>query len=401
MVAQLRVAHVTATFPPYQAGTGIVAFHNAAELARRGHEVHVFTAAVSGAAREEVVEGVWVHRLKPVVQVGNAPLLPQLPGLLRGFDIVHLHYPFIAGAELVRYATWRNRTPLVLSFHNDLIGDGVRTHLFRTYQRLSANLTVKHADRLCVVSQDHYDSTELAATLDGRAPRVVELPNGVDTDVFFPGDGTAIRAQYGIPPKAKMGLFVAALDRAHHMKGLDRLLEAMSRFELDLHLLVVGDGDMRMTYQAQAGSLGLASTVMFVGKVDNRIMPDFYRSADVTVLPSFAESFGIVLIESMACGTPVIVGNVPGARIVVNDGVDGYYTNPLDIKDIAGKLNTIMELPDEERDAMGCAGRRKVEGRYSWERIGDILEGLYAEVIGPASQVRAPAGWTARSRVGR
>jgi glycosyltransferase involved in cell wall biosynthesis len=379
-LVRLRIAHVTATFPPYQAGTGLVAFHNAVELARRGHNVHVFTAAVANAPAEETIDNVRVHRLRPIFRIGNAPLLPGLPGALRGFDLIHLHYPFISGAELVRLAAWRGRTPLILSFHNDLIGAGGRAPIFHAYQLLSAHLTARHADLLCVVSQDHYDSTKLAATLGRHAPPVAELPNGVDIHAFSPGDGAAVRQRYGIPPAVPLGLFVAALDRAHHMKGLDRLLEAMARFEIDMVLLVVGDGDLRSTYQAQAQSLGLTPRVLFAGIVENKVMPDFYRSADFTILPSFAESFGIIFIESMACATPVIAGNVPGARTVVTDCVDGYYTDPLDIGEIATKIKAIISLSADERQAMGLAGRRKVEAHYSWQRIGDILEELYAEV---------------------
>jgi glycosyltransferase involved in cell wall biosynthesis len=183
-----------------------------------------------------------------------------------------------------------------------------------------------------------------------------------------------------------VGLFVAALDRAHHMKGLDRLLAAMAEIDIDLYLLVVGDGDMRLAYQAQARAFGLGSKVIFAGKVEHRSMPEFYRAADVTILPSFAESFGIVLIESMACATPVIASNVPGARTVVDYGRDGYYVDPFDIEDIAQKLRAIFELPREEREAMGRAGRRKVEARYRWEQIGELLEGFYGEIAGATSQ---------------
>jgi galacturonosyltransferase len=84
----------------------------------------------------------------------------------------------------------------------------------------------------------------------------------------------------------------------------------------------------------------------------------------------------------MACGTPVIAGNVPGARVVVDHGIDGYCTDPLDIEDIAAKLRAMISMSDADRQAMGLAGRRKVEERYSWERIGDTLERLYVDVVG-------------------
>ena len=144
----MKIAHVSATFPPYRGGTGNVCYHNARQLARLGHEVHVFTAsaplleschpdegriwgiAPKGHDKAGLRDGFTVHRLSPLVQVGNAPVLPQLVWNLRDFDLIHLHYPFILGAEMMRVASLMFDIPLAISFHNDLIGDGARAHLF-------------------------------------------------------------------------------------------------------------------------------------------------------------------------------------------------------------------------------------------------------------------------------
>ncbi|MCB0240952.1 MAG: glycosyltransferase family 4 protein, partial [Anaerolineae bacterium] len=214
------IAHVTATFPPYRGGTGNVCYHNARELARRGHDVHVFTATVDGAPQRETLDGIEIHRLRPLVRVGNAPVLPQLFTTLRGFDVIHLHYPFIFGAELVRLTSLFHRTPFVITLHNDLIGDGARAKLFAGYQQISAWMTVRHAKTICAVSMDHYYSSKLRASLNGRGPKAVEIPNGVDTAQFSPHGKTDVRQHYRIPEDSHLMLFVAALDRAHHFKGL-------------------------------------------------------------------------------------------------------------------------------------------------------------------------------------
>ncbi|HVX29433.1 MAG TPA: glycosyltransferase, partial [Nitrolancea sp.] len=114
----MRIAHVTATFPPYYGGTGNVCYHNARVLAARGHHVEVFTADAPG--RIDDPAGVIVNRLRPIVQVGNAPVLPSLLRL-RQFDLVHLHYPFYTGAEFVSLA----RLPYVITYHQDVELDGV------------------------------------------------------------------------------------------------------------------------------------------------------------------------------------------------------------------------------------------------------------------------------------
>ena len=301
----MRVAHVTATFPPYLGGTGNVCYHNASELARRGHAVHVYTAATPSGSEgvREVAGGMRVHRLRPLLRAGNAPVLLGLVRVLRGFDLIHLHYPFILGAELVRLASALYRTPLVVSFHNDLIGDGVRAPIFSLYQRLSALLAVRGAACLCTVSLDHYESSRFRRSLTKQRELAVELPNGVDTRRFCePGPRVDLRQRHGVPPGARVVLFVATLDRAHHFKGLGRLMRAFRYLPPDVWLLIVGDGDQRADHEREARRLGLVARTVFAGAIDHEALPPFYRSADLTVLPSSPpKSFGLVLIESLAC----------------------------------------------------------------------------------------------------
>jgi glycosyltransferase involved in cell wall biosynthesis len=385
----MRIAHVTATFPPYRGGTGNVCYHNARELARRGHEVHVFTAAMTGVLAREVCEGFTVHRLRPVVRVGNAPVLVGLLQSLKGFDVIHLHYPFILGAELVRLGALLYRAPLIASFHNDLIGDGARVRIFSLYQRLSAVITVRAAARLCAVSLDHYQSSALCRMLDGSGPLAVELPNGVDIDHFHPSvPAGQIRARLGIPLSVRLVLFVAALDRAHHFKGLGALLQAVQALPSDVWLLVVGDGNQRSDYEQQAFMLGITDRTIFAGSVAHEDTPPFFRGADVTVLPSAPpESFGLVLIESMACGTPVVASDIPGVRTVVDHGVDGLLVRLDDPIALADAIWQVLS-DNVRRQAMGRCGRAKVEVRYGWEQIGARLEEIYGQVIGGAGGAR-------------
>lgn len=378
----LRIAHVTATFPPYRGGTGHVCYHNARELARRGHDVHVLTAALAGTTAYEVRDGFTIRRLRPLARIGNAPLLPALLPLLRGFDVIHLHYPFILGAELARLASKAYRAPLIVSFHNDLIGDGVRAGIFATYQRLSAYLTVRRASRLCVVSLDHYLSSRLCRALEAHQPGIVELPNGVDTTVFCPGGITdGVRARYGIPSDARLLLFVAALDRAHHFKGLERLLDTLPALPTDVWLLIVGDGDMRQAYQRQAIARRVVDRVIFAGAINHAATPPFFRSADLTVLPSSPpESFGLVLIESLACGTPVVAGNIAGVRAVVDHGRDGLLVNLDDPQALPLAIREILDDPPL-RQVMGQRGRARVAARYNWDAIGARLEAVYLQTL--------------------
>lgn len=379
----MRIAHISATFPPYLGGTGNVCFYNARELARLGHQVHVFTTRMPGVPEMESIEGFSLRRLRPLVQVGNASLTPGLLWGLRGFDLLHLHYPFVPGAELVRLAAWMCRVPLVITYHNDLIGDRGRGKLFRLYQALSVRLTVRGASKLCVLSMDHYRSSVLYRSLDGKGPQVVEVPDGVDSDHFCPEGDSEVRKGYRIPEEAKLILFVAALDRAHHFKRLDLLLQALDRLPDDCWLLVVGDGDMHHTFEEQAASLGIAGRTVFAGRIDHHDLPSFYRCADLTVLPSSPpESFGLVLVESLACGTPVVASDIPGVRTVVDEGRDGSLVKPENLQALITGLQTMLDLSQEQRKRMGLTGRRKIEARYTWQGIVEQLLNLYETLLG-------------------
>ena len=151
----------------------------------------------------------------------------------------------------------------------------------------------------------------------------------------------------------------------------------------NLKAILVGDGDLRPVYAHKANSLGLAQRVFFAGRVPDAALPDIYRLADVTVLPSLTmgEAFGLVLVESLACGTPVIASNLPGVRTVVDAGIDGYLIEPGDPHDLAVKIRQLLELPPAERQAMGAAGRLKVEQKYTWELAGERLEAIYHMIV--------------------
>lgn len=382
----VRIAHISATFPPYRGGTGNVCFHHARELARRGHHVTVLTAAVPDAPAHEQRDGITIQRLRPLVRVGNAPVLPGLLSAVRGFDVLHLHYPFILGAEMVRLAASLYRTPLIVSFHNDLIGDGARAQLFARYQQISARLTVRAAARLCAVSLDHYAASRLRQSLSADRPRAVELPNGVDLELFCPqpAEAHALRLRYGIPEHARLVLFVAALDRAHHFKGLSNLLQALQHLPADTRLLLVGDGDLRESYEREAATLGISERVVFAGAIDHQDTPPFFSAAAVTVLPSTPpESFGLVLVESLACGTPVVASNIPGVRTVVEHDSDGLLVAPGDPRALAAAINGIVSDGARGR-RMGQRGRARMIERYDWRQIAAQLERIYQETLAPA-----------------
>ena len=377
----MRIAHVTATFPPYYAGTGTVCYHNALGLARLGHDVTVFTSQASNGAYEDPPE-ITVRRLPALFRLGNAPFLPGLLGL-KDFDIVHLHHPFIFGAEMVWAACKARGIPYILTHHNDLLGSGLPGQLFRVYSALSAPVVLGGASGFAVVSLDHAANCRLTPILCQRWQDVVEIPNGVDADLFRPGlSGQQVRGEHGIPDEAAVIMFVGALDHAHSFKGVEFLIEAFSRLKCSAcSLLIVGDGNLRSKFAALAQALEVSGRIRFAGAIPNERLPAYCAAADIVVLPSVPpESFGVVLVEAMACAKPVIASDIPGVRSVVSDGEDGLLVQPGDPHDLAKKLQLLLNDPDLARE-MGARGRAKIEERYAWPAIIPQLVQVYEEVL--------------------
>lgn len=380
----LRIAHLTATFPPYPGGAGNTAFRFARGQAERGNHVEVFTASAEGEAPDP--GEATVHRIDPVMAIGNAPLIPGL-ARLDDFDVVHLHYPFIFGSELTllgRLRKRRRRAALIVHYKNRLLGSGTRGLMFETYERTVAPALMRSADRILVLSEDHARSVPyLARALDADPSRLIEMPNGVDTSAFSPGpDTSGLRAKLGIGADAVVAAFVATLDRAHHFKRLDVAIEALARTRnRNIHLIVAGGGELLAGFRADAAATGVGARVHFLDRVPHAELPDVLRASDLFVLTTEPpESFGIVLIEAMACGLPVLATDYPGVRAVVDDAT-GVLIGAGDSTAAAEALDRFVDMGADGRERYGAAGRSKAERCWAWPALLDRMEDAYAEAL--------------------
>ncbi|MEJ7875867.1 MAG: glycosyltransferase family 4 protein [Solirubrobacterales bacterium] len=380
----MRIAHLTATFPPYPGGAGNAAHRFAVGQAERGHHVEVFTAPHGGAP--PATEGVRVHRIPPAYAIGNAPLIPRL-ARLGGFDVVHLHYPFIFGSELTllaRISRARRSQALLVHYKNRLIGDGRRGLLFEAYERTVGPALIRAADRVCVLSPDHADSVSYLRHAGERDPqKLIEMPNGVDAGRFSPGeDRSGLRERLGIPADAVVAAFVATLDRAHHFKRLDVAIDALAeQADADVHIVVAGGGELVDEFRRRAVEKGVSDRVHFLGAVPHPELPDVLRAADLFLLTTEPpESFGIVLIEAMATGLPVIATDYPGVRAVVTEGT-GLLAPRGDVGAVAARLRELVAAGPEGRREMGAAGRHRAEAEWNWPRLLDRMDAAYGEAI--------------------
>ncbi len=327
-----------------------------------------------------------VHRIDPLAAIGNAPLIPRL-ATLEGFDVIHIHYPFIFGSELTllaRLARRRRKQALLVHYKNRLVGDGLRGPLFGLYERTVSPALIRAADRVCVLSPDHAESVPYLARLGRREPeRLVEMPNGVDTQAFSPGPDEGLRERLGIPAGALTAAFVATLDRAHHFKRLDVAIDAFARPEAeDAHMIVAGGGELEQGFRDRAAAAGVSERVHFLGAVSHAELPPVLRAADFLLLTTEPpESFGIVLIEAMAAGLPAIASEYPGVRAVVDDGATGLLAPPADPAAVAAAIGRMGEIGADGRREMGAAGRAKAEREWAWPALLDRMDGAYEQAI--------------------
>ena len=382
--SHLRIAHLTATFPPYPGGAGNTAHRFAIGQAARGHHVEVFTAPAPG--QVPPTPGVGVHRIDPRFAIGNAPLIPRL-ARISGFDVLHVHYPFIFGAELTllaRLSRSRRAQALVVHYKNRLVGDRGRGALFEAYEHTVAPALIRAADRVLVLSADHANSVSYLRRTGERDPeKLVEMPNGVDAERFSPGpDTSGLRERLEIPEDAVVCAFVATLDRAHHFKRLDVAIDALAELgDERVHIVVAGGGELVDEFRARASERGVGERVHFLGAVPHPELPDVLRASDLFLLTTEPpESFGIVLIEAMATGLPVIATDYPGVRAVVAEGT-GLLAPRGDVSSVAARLGELVAAGPEGRSKMGAAGRRRAEAEWNWPRLLDRMDLAYAEAL--------------------
>jgi len=220
----------------------------------------------------------------------------------------------------------------------------------------------------------------------GADPRRVNVvPPGVDLAMFQPMDRAEARREVGYG-SGRLLLFVGRLER---LKGVEIAIRALGllrdRRHDDVRLLILGedshegDESEKERLKAIASEVGVRDRVDFVGSVAHHELPYFYAAADVCVMPSYSESFGLVALEAQACGCPVVASGVSGLRSVVRDEVSGYLIDEHDPAAYAERIGRLLEN-SELAQQMGRRGRLLAQ-RFSWTRTADRLEDLFEQVV--------------------
>jgi phosphatidyl-myo-inositol alpha-mannosyltransferase len=281
-------------------------------------------------------------------------------------DVIHVHEPMVPWVGLAA-ATTRS-TPVVGTFH----AWSDRDRLYRAARPLGRRL-VAHLDAAVAVSAAAASYHAGALGLPVGAFQVV--PNGVEVARFSEAPPFSEVTEDDAPTL----LFVGRLERR---KGLQTLVKAFTRLKADrpdLRLHVVGEGPEADRCRSLLPPALLAD-VTFHGRVPSEDVPRWFASCDLYVAPALGgESFGIVLLEAMAAGRPVVASDLPGYRSVATDGVQGCLVPPGDDGVLAEAIGVLLDNPARRR-AMGAEGRRTAE-EYDWSHVAGRLRAVYTELL--------------------
>jgi D-inositol-3-phosphate glycosyltransferase len=308
------------------------------------------------------------------------------------YDLIHSHYWMSGVAAGKLKQAWD--IPIVHMFHTLV---RMKNRIARSDREVEGSYRLDgeqqilaDADRIVVATPAEQAQLEFLYLADSR--KLVTIPPGVDTSKFYPIPNDEAKAVIGLQPDDHMILFVG---RIEPLKGIETLVRALAylhenhALECCPHQLAVVGGDPdaspesmneeMLHLQALVDELGVKDLVVFLGKQSQDTLPYYYSAAEIVVMPSHYESFGMVALEAMACGTPVIASQVGGLAFLVQDGETGYVVPGGDPVALAEKLHLLASDP-ALRKKLGEQGAAYAQ-KYAWERIAGQVIQVYVDVL--------------------
>ncbi len=382
-MTKIKVAQIVCQLPPQVGGLGRVADQYSKFLHNNGFEVEVFIPQYFSNSKKNT--GYLVSQKWPLFKKGFGAFLPQLLWQLRKFQIVHLHYPFFGSAFFVSLAKrlWKNNFKLIITYHQDvqLVG------LLGVYEKITRKLLLRwimnSADKIIISSEDYIVNSHLQEYYLKNIGKFIEIPFAVSEKYFPIPKKNELLKKLKIEPQDKVIVFVGGLDKAHYFKGINFLLKSIPKIEdPNIKVIIIGKGNMKRDYENMAKQLNITHKVIFTGYIADDELPNYYNLADIFILPSINqnEAFGLVLIEAMACGIPLIASNLKGVRRVVYPGINGLLVEPKNSDDIAQKINHLIKNP-ELRKQFSELGLKMVKEKYTSEIISQKLKNLYQDLL--------------------
>jgi D-inositol-3-phosphate glycosyltransferase len=338
----------------------------------------------------------------PEVPVPKRELTKYIPNFVEGirkftiekglkYELIHSHY-WMSGLAAEELSDSWNKIPILQMYHTlgELKNRVARSEGERegAYRLDGERQVFARADR--IIAATPAERTQLEEFYKVDTKKVTVIPPGVDTSHFYPIPSDEARQFIGLTPNARMILFVGRIER---LKGVGTLIEAIACLRLKnlqepVHLAIIGGepdatpkkiSDEMARLQKLCDDLTVGKMVVFLGKRGQDTLPYYYSAAEVVVMPSHYESFGMVALEAMACGTPVIASQVGGLAYLVQDGITGYTVPAEDHEALCERLTKL--LGDESlRKRMG-KNAAQYSRNYDWEIIAKKIMGVYKDLV--------------------
>jgi N-acetyl-alpha-D-glucosaminyl L-malate synthase BshA len=372
-------------YPTY-GGSGVVATELGMELAARGHEVH-FISYAPPIRLTDTNERIQFHE----VEISSYPLFDHAPYALslavkmmevaetESLDLLHVHYaiPHSVSAFLARSMAAPRRLPFITTLHGTDITLVGNDRSFLPITRFS----IEQSDGVTAIS--HYLKQRTLEEFDIKHPIEV-IPNFVNCDLYLRKDDPGLRAEWA--PESEPILM--HLSNFRPVKRLTDVVEifALVREKMRAKLVLIGDGPDRSAAEYIVRKKKLVRDVHFLGKQDR--VYQYLSQADLFLLPSDMESFGLAALEAMACEVPVVASNVGGVPEVIEHGVDGYLHEPRDVAAAAAYALEILSRQDRGR-AMGQTARINARKKYCANDVIPLYEDYYRQVIGAVAATHA------------
>ena len=398
MKKKLSVMMFTWEYPPRVIG-GISphVFFLSKSLAESDVKVHVVTCDFPGAPPHEVIDGVevyrvdsyknpapdfatWVYLMNLNMQREAAALVNKLGGKI---DVFHAHDWLVATAGIGLKHVFRK--PLLVTMHSTEIGrrDGLHTDTEKMIHETEAWLTYEAWKVICC---SDYMVSHVKWAFGLPEDKLIMIPNGVNTSVYEgpeTEDCETFRAKFALPEE-KIALFVG---RLVYEKGIHVLINAVPKVleRVNAKFIIVGSGYMKEQLLKIVRSMKLEQKVLFMGFVDDETLLRLQKCADVSVVPSLFEPFGIVALEAMAAKSPIVASDTGGLSEIIDHDATGFKAYPNNPESLAWGITKIL-LDENYKKYIRENAYRKVEEKYDWKKIAQQTKQVYKAVLGEYSK---------------
>lgn len=365
----MKIAQVVCVYPPCIGGIGTAA-EKLQKIFSSHYETFVFTVK-NNESKQDLNN---IIKIKPIFKLGHGAILFSLLKKLKKIDIIYFHYPFFGtGLIIWLFKILNPDKKIIIHYHMDVKQKNLLYRLLSLAEEIIKKSLFKKSNLIISASLDYIKNGQMKKIYEKYPQKFIEIPFSINTEEFKPKDN--------IENKDKTILFVGGLDKAHYFKGVNILLQAAALIKnIEFKLKLIGSGDLLEDFKKIAQDLKISDKTIFLGKVNKEELIKNYQEAKVLVLPSINnnEAFGIVLIEAMACGTPVIASNLPGVRSVFENNKSGLLIEPGNINDLKNKLEIILN--EDKSNEMGKNAYQLIREKYSDEVIKEKIINLIETV---------------------